>query len=165
MAKHEPARGPGPCKLAAGRDWSLRLRTEFLAGFAGWACGGLGQTRDGLNVYHGTRGDPQSRSLPALTVREMAIGKPISSSSHGERNGLSSSLIRHKNFDPRKQLLHACSSSSRLIHVDSLLCFFLFLSFWATIQELWAFWSCWWTSTRYISTIVGNMSHVNDNSI
>ncbi|KAF2547912.1 hypothetical protein F2Q70_00021699 [Brassica cretica] len=32
----------------------------------------------------------------------MAIRKPIS-------YGFSSSLIRHKNFDPRKQLLHACA--------------------------------------------------------
>ena len=146
MAKHEPARGPGPFELAAGRDWLLRFRPEFLAGLVGWACAGLGQKRDGLGVYRGTHGDPQrhrhfesSSSHRKNNLREMAIRKPIS-------YGFSSSLIRHKNFDPRKQLLHACSSSSRLINVESLLCFIFFLSFWATIQELWAFWSCWWTS-------------------
>ena len=35
MAKFEPVRGSGPFELAAGRDWLLRFRSEFLAGLAG----------------------------------------------------------------------------------------------------------------------------------
>ncbi|CAN6844625.1 unnamed protein product [Brassica oleracea] len=72
MAKEEPARGPGPCELASGRDWVLRHRPEFEAGLAGKACAVLDQTRDWLDVYRGTRGAPP---------------KTISSSSNGDRNG------------------------------------------------------------------------------
>ncbi|KAF3551738.1 hypothetical protein DY000_02006187 [Brassica cretica] len=39
MAKFEPARGPGPFELAAGRDWLLRFRPEFLAGLGMSLCG------------------------------------------------------------------------------------------------------------------------------
>ena len=79
MAKHEPARGPGPFELAAGRDWLLRFRPEFLAGLVGWACAGLGQKRDGFGVSRGTRGDPHrhrhfdSRALTDKRNKEMAI--------------------------------------------------------------------------------------------
>nr|VDD65050.1 unnamed protein product [Brassica oleracea] len=72
MAKEEPARGPGPCELASGRDWVLRHRPEFEAGLAGKACAVLDQTQDWLDVYRGTRGAPP---------------KTISSSSNGDRNG------------------------------------------------------------------------------
>uniref|UniRef100_A0A0D3DTX7 Extradiol ring-cleavage dioxygenase class III enzyme subunit B domain-containing protein n=2 Tax=Brassica oleracea TaxID=3712 RepID=A0A0D3DTX7_BRAOL len=72
MAKEEPARGPGPCKLALGRDWVLRHRPEFEAGLAGKACAVLDQTQDWLDVYCGTRGAPP---------------KTISSSSNSDRNG------------------------------------------------------------------------------
>ena len=72
MEKEEPARGPGPCELASGRDWVLRHRPEFEAGLAGKACAVLDQTQDWLDVYRGTRGAPP---------------KTISSSSNGDRNG------------------------------------------------------------------------------
>ena len=48
-----------PFGPVAGRDWLLRSRPKFLAGFAGWACAELGQKRDGFGVSRGTRGDPQ----------------------------------------------------------------------------------------------------------
>ena len=35
MAKFEPARGPSPFEPVAGRDWLLRSRPGFFAGFAG----------------------------------------------------------------------------------------------------------------------------------
>ena len=90
MAKEEPARGPGPCKLALGRDWVLRHRPEFEAGLAGKACAVLDQTQDWLDVYCGTRGAPP---------------KTISSSSNSDRYGDWSSppntVLRNSTIHPR----------------------------------------------------------------
>ncbi|KAH0843397.1 hypothetical protein HID58_092065 [Brassica napus] len=67
---------------------STRILVLWLVRF--WARRGIGSM-----CTAGCAGLRQRRSPPARSVREMAIGKPISSSSHRERNGFSSSLIRH----------------------------------------------------------------------